>query len=160
MKNIMKAKKAVKKALEIQKNGGGFSLVEILSPCPTIMKMDPVVARKWVGETLMKAFPLGVFRDRKPELPTQRAGSTKNRCRSAGRDRGQGCRRYSRSPPSHTRVNSEDGRIRRAGHPADGPVARRDGIARADGSELAARRTDPRCDRAARIVTSRYRTSA
>jgi len=69
MKNIMKAKRAVKKALEIQKNGGGFSFVEILSPCPTIMKMDPVVARKWVGETLVKAFPLGVFRDHKPELP-------------------------------------------------------------------------------------------
>src|ERR1035438_8896841 len=69
MKNIMKAKRAVKKALEIQKNGGGFSLVEILSPCPTIMKMDPVVARKWVGEALVKAFPLGVFRDHKPELP-------------------------------------------------------------------------------------------
>ena len=33
------------------------------------MKMDPVVARKWVGDTLVKAFPLGVFRDRKPELP-------------------------------------------------------------------------------------------
>jgi 2-oxoisovalerate ferredoxin oxidoreductase beta subunit len=69
MKNIMKAKKAVRKALEIQKNGGGFSLIEFLSPCPTIMKMDPVVCRNWVGETLMKAFPLGVFRDRKPELP-------------------------------------------------------------------------------------------
>ena len=69
MKNINKAKKAVKKALEIQKNGGGFSLVEMLSPCPTIMKMDPVVARKWVADTLVKAFPLGVFRDRKPELP-------------------------------------------------------------------------------------------
>ena len=69
MKNIMKAKKAIKKALEIQKNGGGFSLVEILSPCPTILKMDPLVARKWVGDTLVKAFPLGVFRDRKPELP-------------------------------------------------------------------------------------------
>ena len=69
MKNIMKAKKAVKKALEIQKNGNGFSLVEFLSPCPTILNMDPVVARKWVGETLAKAFPLGVFRDRKPELP-------------------------------------------------------------------------------------------
>jgi 2-oxoisovalerate ferredoxin oxidoreductase beta subunit len=69
MKNIMKAKKAIKKALEIQKNGGGFSLIEILSPCPTILKMDPLVARKWVGETLMKTFPLGVFRDRKLELP-------------------------------------------------------------------------------------------
>ena len=69
MKNIMKAKKAVKKALEIQKNGGGFTLVEMLSPCPTILKMDPIVARKWVADTLVKAFPLGVFRDRKPELP-------------------------------------------------------------------------------------------
>ena len=69
MKNIMKARKAVRKALEIQKNGGGFSLVEILSPCPTILKMDPLAARKWVGETLVKTFPLGVFRDRKPDLP-------------------------------------------------------------------------------------------
>jgi len=69
MKTISKAKKAVKKALEIQKNGSGFSLVEMLSPCPTILKMDPVVARKWVADTLVKAFPLGVFRDRKPELP-------------------------------------------------------------------------------------------
>ena len=69
MKNIFRAKKAVKKALDIQKNGGGFSLIEILSPCPTILKMDPVAARKWVGEALMKTFPVGVFRDRKPELP-------------------------------------------------------------------------------------------
>jgi len=69
MKNIMKAKKAVKKALEIQKNGGGFSLIEMLSPCPTILKMDPIVARKWVADTLVKTFPLGVFRDGKPELP-------------------------------------------------------------------------------------------
>ena len=69
-KNILKARKAVHKAIENQKNGAGFSLVEILSPCPTILKMDPVVARKWVGDTLMKQFPLGVFRDRKPELPT------------------------------------------------------------------------------------------
>lgn len=69
MKNIMKAKKAVKKALQIQKDGGGFSLVEFLSPCPTIMKMDPVVARQWVADTLVKAFPLGVYRDHKPDLP-------------------------------------------------------------------------------------------
>ena len=74
----------MKKALEIQKNGGGFSLVEILSPCPTILKMDPVVARKWVGETLMKTFPLGVFRDRKPELPTRPEGPGQDRRRSAG----------------------------------------------------------------------------
>ena len=69
MKNVMKAKRAAKKPLAIRQIGGGFTLVEILSPCPTIMKMDPVVARKWVGEALVKAFPLGVFRDHKPDLP-------------------------------------------------------------------------------------------
>jgi 2-oxoisovalerate ferredoxin oxidoreductase beta subunit len=58
----------VKKALELQRQGAGFSMVEILSPCPTILKMEPTVARRWVGETLVKQFPLGVFRDRKPEF--------------------------------------------------------------------------------------------
>jgi len=60
----------VRKAIENQKNGLGFSLVEMLSPCPTILKMDPVVARKWVGEVLMKEFPLGVYRDKALEMPT------------------------------------------------------------------------------------------
>ncbi len=68
-KNIMKARRAVRKALENQKNGVGFSLVEILSPCPTIWKMDPVDARNFVGEEMMKKFPLGVYRDKKPEVP-------------------------------------------------------------------------------------------
>jgi 2-oxoisovalerate ferredoxin oxidoreductase beta subunit len=67
-KHIMQARKAVKKALELQKQGAGFTMVEILSPCPTILKMEPTVARQWVGEILAKQFPLGVFRDRKPEF--------------------------------------------------------------------------------------------
>jgi 2-oxoisovalerate ferredoxin oxidoreductase beta subunit len=69
-KNVIKARKAVRKAIENQKNGKGFSFVEILSPCPTILKMDPVVARKWVNETLTQAFPLGNFRDKEAEIPT------------------------------------------------------------------------------------------
>jgi 2-oxoisovalerate ferredoxin oxidoreductase beta subunit len=68
-KNIMKARKAVRKALELQRDGAGFSLVEILSPCPTIWKQDPVDARKWVAEKMIPEFPLGVFRDRKVEIP-------------------------------------------------------------------------------------------
>ena len=48
-KNIMKARRAVRKALEIQRDGAGFSFVEILSPCPTIWGKDPVEARKWVA---------------------------------------------------------------------------------------------------------------
>jgi 2-oxoisovalerate ferredoxin oxidoreductase beta subunit len=68
-KNIMKARRAVRKAIENQRDGVGFSLVEILSPCPTIWGLEPVEARKWVAEQMISAFPLGAFRDRKPELP-------------------------------------------------------------------------------------------
>jgi 2-oxoisovalerate ferredoxin oxidoreductase beta subunit len=68
-KNIMKARKAVRKALELQKAGAGFTLVEILSPCPTIWGKEPVEARKWVAEKMIPVFPLNVFRDRKVEMP-------------------------------------------------------------------------------------------
>jgi 2-oxoisovalerate ferredoxin oxidoreductase beta subunit len=72
-KNIMKARKAIRKALECQQNGRGFSFVEILSPCPTIWGMDPVPARNWVAEKMIPAFPLNVFRDRKPEPVAEQA---------------------------------------------------------------------------------------
>ncbi|MGI9103189.1 MAG: 2-oxoacid:acceptor oxidoreductase family protein [Terriglobales bacterium] len=68
-KNIMKARRAVRKALQLQKDNVGFSLVEILSPCPTIWKQDPVDARNWIAEKMIPVFPLGVYRDRKPEVP-------------------------------------------------------------------------------------------
>ena len=68
-KNIMKARRAIRKALEIQRDGTGFSFVEILSPCPTIWGKDPVEARRWVLEKMTPTFPLNVFRDRRPEIP-------------------------------------------------------------------------------------------
>jgi 2-oxoisovalerate ferredoxin oxidoreductase beta subunit len=68
-KTTMRARKAVRKALELQRDGAGFSLVEILSPCPTIWKMTPLDAKKWLQENLMKQFPLGVFRDRTEPVP-------------------------------------------------------------------------------------------
>jgi 2-oxoisovalerate ferredoxin oxidoreductase beta subunit len=68
-KNIIKARKAVRKALELQKQQAGFTLVEILSPCPTIWKKDPVKAREWVAEKMIPVFPLGVYKDKKAELP-------------------------------------------------------------------------------------------
>jgi len=66
-KNIMKARRAIRKALEIQRDGVGFSFVEILSPCPTIWGLDAVASRNWVAEKMIPVFPLNVFRDRKPE---------------------------------------------------------------------------------------------
>ncbi len=68
-KNIMKARRAIRKALEIQRDGAGFSFVEILSPCPTIWGKDPVEARRWVLDKMTPVFPLNVFRDRRPEIP-------------------------------------------------------------------------------------------
>lgn len=62
-KNIRRTKKALTKAFKVQMEGLGFSLVEILSPCPTNWKMPPVDAAKWVEETVMKTFPLKVIKD-------------------------------------------------------------------------------------------------
>jgi 2-oxoisovalerate ferredoxin oxidoreductase beta subunit len=63
-KGVMKASKAIRKAIENQVRGLGFSLVEVLSPCPTIWKKDPVEAQRWVREEMTKVFPPGVYRDR------------------------------------------------------------------------------------------------
>ena len=67
-KNIMKARRAIRKALENQRDGVGFSFVEILSPCPTILGLDPVDAQKYVAEKMIPAFPVDVFLDRKQEV--------------------------------------------------------------------------------------------
>jgi 2-oxoglutarate ferredoxin oxidoreductase subunit beta len=61
--NIRKTKKAIAKAFEMQLNKCGFSMVEILSPCPTNWKMSSVQAWKWIDEEMTKVFPLGVFKD-------------------------------------------------------------------------------------------------
>ncbi|MBN1383750.1 MAG: 2-oxoglutarate oxidoreductase [Elusimicrobia bacterium] len=62
-KNILKAKKAIKKAFENQMKGLGFSLVEVLSQCPTDWQMTPMESIKWVDEVLVKTFPLGVYKE-------------------------------------------------------------------------------------------------
>ena len=62
-KHVRKARKAIFKAFEIQVNGGGFAIVEVLSACVTNLKMAPLPAQKWVADKMVKQFPLGVFRD-------------------------------------------------------------------------------------------------
>ena len=57
----------MRKALELQRDGAGFTFIEILSPCPTIWKMTPQESRKWIEEKMLAVFPLGVYRDRKLE---------------------------------------------------------------------------------------------
>lgn len=67
-KNIMRAGRAVRKALELQRDAAGFTFVEILSPCPTIWGKNPVEARNWLSDAMVPIFPLSVFRDHKPEV--------------------------------------------------------------------------------------------
>lgn len=62
-KHVAKARKAVRKAIKNQVDNLGFSLVEILSPCPSGWKMDPVHSMKWIEEVMEKQFPVGVFKD-------------------------------------------------------------------------------------------------
>lgn len=61
--NILKTKKAIAKAFRVQLEGYGFSLIEVLSPCPTNWKMEPVEACKWIDEVMAVHFPLGVLKD-------------------------------------------------------------------------------------------------
>ncbi len=60
---IVKAKKAIAKAFEHQLKGTGFSMVEILSPCPTNWKMGTLDSCKWIDEVMVKEFPLGVVKE-------------------------------------------------------------------------------------------------
>jgi 2-oxoglutarate/2-oxoacid ferredoxin oxidoreductase subunit beta len=62
-KRIIRTKKAITKAFTNQMKGLGFSLVEILSPCPTNWKMSPLDAAHWVEEVMMKIFPLKLIKD-------------------------------------------------------------------------------------------------
>ncbi|PKN68550.1 MAG: 2-oxoglutarate oxidoreductase, partial [Deltaproteobacteria bacterium HGW-Deltaproteobacteria-10] len=61
--SVNKTKKAIKKAFQCQVSGSGFSLVEILSPCPTNWKMTSIASCKWIDDVMSKEFPLGVFKD-------------------------------------------------------------------------------------------------
>jgi 2-oxoglutarate ferredoxin oxidoreductase subunit beta len=61
--NIARAKRAIKKAFQYQMDNVGFSMVELLSQCPTNWKMTPIDACRWVDDTMTGVFPLGVIKD-------------------------------------------------------------------------------------------------
>jgi len=60
--NIRKAKKAIRLAFETQIRGLGFSMVEILSTCPTNWGMNPIDSLKWIEERMIPTFPLEDFK--------------------------------------------------------------------------------------------------
>ena len=67
VKNVLKAKKAIQRAFQNQIDGKGFSLIEVVSACPTNWGMTPQKALKWVEDNMIPYYPLGVYRDKDAE---------------------------------------------------------------------------------------------
>lgn len=64
VKNVRNAKKAILKAFKNQVEGKGFSLIEIVSTCPTNWGMTPSKALEWVDTNMIPYYPLGVYKDK------------------------------------------------------------------------------------------------
>ena len=67
VKNVRNAKKIIQKAFENQIAGKGFSLVEVISACPTNWGMTPEKAFQWIDEKMIPYYPLGVYKDKSAE---------------------------------------------------------------------------------------------
>jgi len=65
--NVKAAKKAIKKAFQYQMEGKGFSLIEVLSTCPTNWGLTPDKALEWLKDNMMPYYPLGVYKDKYAE---------------------------------------------------------------------------------------------
>ena len=64
VKNVKNAKKAIKKAFQNQMEGKGFSLVEVVSACPTNWGMTPAQSLEWIESYMLPYYPIGVYKDR------------------------------------------------------------------------------------------------
>ena len=67
VKNVKNAGRAIKKAFQYQMEGKGFSLIEILSTCPTNWGLTPDKALEWLEENMIPYYPLGVYKDKYAE---------------------------------------------------------------------------------------------
>lgn len=68
VKNTINAKRAIKRAFEIQKANLGFSIVEVLSTCPTNWGMNPIDSLKWIEEKMLPVYPLGNYKGKDLEV--------------------------------------------------------------------------------------------
>ena len=59
----LKAARAIKKAVRLQKEGRGYAFIEVLAECPTMLRLTPDKAEEWVKENMVPVFPLGVKKD-------------------------------------------------------------------------------------------------
>jgi 2-oxoisovalerate ferredoxin oxidoreductase beta subunit len=129
-KQVMRARKAVRKALTCQIEGKGFAFVEILSQCPTGWQMTPEESIHWLEQELMPVFPLGVFRDeiatrpaRSPSAFWPSAAEIQAVALAAGKSKAPGSEAVAAGEPAATRPRPERGfeaRIKVAGFGGQG----------------------------------------
>ena len=67
VKNVRNAKRAIQKAFRYQMEGKGFSLIEVVSSCPTNWGMTPLKANQWLKDNMVPYYPLGVIKETAPE---------------------------------------------------------------------------------------------
>ena len=68
VKNIKATKAAIKRAFEVQKANKGFSIVEVLSTCPTNWGLNPIDSLKWLEENMLPFYPLGIYKGKDLEV--------------------------------------------------------------------------------------------
>lgn len=66
-KNVRAAKRAIKKAFEYQVDGVGYTIIEVVSTCPTNWGLSPVDALQWMRDNMLPYYPLGVYKDVKAD---------------------------------------------------------------------------------------------
>jgi len=71
---VRNTKKAIRQAFECQLDDEGFSLVEVVSQCPTNWKMDTITACKWIDEEVTEHYPLGVLQDSRKKAERKKKG--------------------------------------------------------------------------------------
>jgi 2-oxoisovalerate ferredoxin oxidoreductase beta subunit len=158
-KQIAQAARAIRRAVENQVKGLGFSLIEVLSPCPTIWKMTPVEAQHWVRDVMEKTFPLGVFCDRTKERSRGPACRAAPRSRSRIPEDSRRCREDCRKATRHGQQAAKqiDLRVRVAGFGGQGVCCWAKCWPRPDSMRAwrsrGCRRMGRRCARAPRTAT-------
>lgn len=119
-KSRNRTKRAIRKVLQLQMEGTGFGLVEVLAECPTHLKMTPLQAEAWVKDVMVPAYPLGVlknverepaFRWAPPEYDPARVMEVLDAPREA-------MPRFAKAFPAH--LHPEDVALKLAGAGGDG----------------------------------------
>jgi 2-oxoisovalerate ferredoxin oxidoreductase beta subunit len=120
-KERTKAKKAIRKALQLQAEGKGFALVEVLAECPTHLGKSPEETSKWVEQNMVPVFPLGVKKDAQPAQTFHLAPPTfdvQRVMKAVAGDAEEKAPTFTKGFPSH--VAKEDVSLKLAGSGGDG----------------------------------------